>query len=378
MTNKSVLQKFYKYYFTKKFTKDEKAALMKEELVQLYKKPVKDKGLNIPLNTNIEPRCIYQADLLYLPEDPETHEKFLLVVVDTANGQTDAYGLKAIEKNDVVTGMKSCFKTLGKPAYLQTDKGVEFTNHTMQDFLNKNDIMHKLSKTGRSRQVGYAEARNKQIATSLFARQSAEQLLTGAPSLHWSDDLPFILEGINELAEEAYAKKKKRVLKSDGAVTTSENKDLLSFGQTVRVQLDKPMETTGQKLSGHFRATDIRFSPEEYTIFNIIIQDGLPPLYIVKKKETGKPLPVGYTLNQLQVVPDDSKPPPYHVIRGKPETGIVSKFMNHKTVNGRHMIQVKWKGLPDKKDWTWEDRNELMKDVPALVKEYEKSLKENS
>ena len=84
---------------------DKKKVLKHQELFLLHEKPKLDKGKDIPHLTNIDPRAIYQADILYMPADKPPKKKdafkYILVVVDVATGHTDAAPLMFIRSNYV-------------------------------------------------------------------------------------------------------------------------------------------------------------------------------------------------------------------------------------------------------------------------------------
>ena len=159
MDNQDALDHFYKYYQSKPLK--ERKALEKQELYSLYKQPRADKNVNIPWDSNITPHIIYQADVLYMPEDPITKDKFILTVVDTGTGITQAIPLKEISPKSIINGFKKAFNgtILPKPKYLEVDAGSEFKGDTLK-WLHDQGIMVKVSKVHRSRQVAYAESRN--------------------------------------------------------------------------------------------------------------------------------------------------------------------------------------------------------------------------
>ena len=144
---------------------------------ELYKTPKKDKVKEIPRNRNITPNAIYQADVLYMPEDKGF--KFMLVVVDSAHGKTDAIPMTQATQLSTIEAFKKAFngKYLKTPSDIQVDAGKEFTGETLK-YLNDKKIMVKVSKVARSRQVSYAESRNKTLAKALFMRMTAQELLT--------------------------------------------------------------------------------------------------------------------------------------------------------------------------------------------------------
>ena len=102
------------------------------------------------------------------------------------------------------------------------DAGKEFTGETLK-YLNDKKIMVKVSKVERSRQVSYAESRNKTLAKALFMRTTAQELLTDQLNKDWVDDLPYALEAINENAGRIYKKKVKKIEKQDRPVVTDDN-----------------------------------------------------------------------------------------------------------------------------------------------------------
>ena len=54
-----------------------------------------DKNMNVPKNTNTIPKCIYQADILFMPED--NGYKYVLVVVDEDIKSQQGAKEKAVE-----------------------------------------------------------------------------------------------------------------------------------------------------------------------------------------------------------------------------------------------------------------------------------------
>jgi len=64
------------------------------ELSQLYKKPISEKGVDIPKIQIFKPNYEHQADILYLPHDKGY--KYLLVVVDLYDNAIDAEPVKDI------------------------------------------------------------------------------------------------------------------------------------------------------------------------------------------------------------------------------------------------------------------------------------------
>ncbi len=228
---------------------------------------------------------------------------------------------------------------------------------------------------------------DKQIGRAIFKRQTAEEVQTGEIERNWVVDLPYILKYINLNAEEEFIKKKDMVEADNDPLISGKKKtlklaedvphdpevevfetDILPIGQQVRVQLDKPVEVTkGDKLHGRFRETDIRFSTQLYTIYNTIIQDNMPAMYIVQLDN--KIIPVAYTRNQLQVI--DKVVKPSEDLISKKKQMEVKEILDKKIINGRVHYLIKWnrKGEED----SYEPRTTLINEIPDMIKEYEKT-----
>jgi hypothetical protein len=84
-----------------------------------------------------------------------------------------------------------------------------------------------------------------------------------------------------------------------------------------------------------------------------------------------------YTKNQLLPVKADEQQPsatnirPVKTVKGK-QVYLVEKILDKKKENNRIYFLIKWKGFPSSYN-SWEPRSELIKDIPILIKEFEKS-----
>ena len=213
---------------------------------------------------------------------------------------------------------------------------------------------------GRSRQQALVESRNKTIGQALFHRMSAQEILTDEQSNHWVKRLPVVLKVINAHQKD---RAKKKVSNSP---FIPKDTVMLSIGQPVRVQLDKPIDIVSYKrLHGDFRATDIRWSRKISKVTNIIIDDNNPILYQVDNKHSP-----AYTYNQQQVVDVDNleDPPASEVMEGTPSQYIVKEIVDKKKEKNKIYYRIRWKGYPLEKDITWEPKTELVKN--PLLKDF--------
>ena len=49
--------------------------------------------------------------------------------------------------------------------------------------------------------------------------------------------------------------------------------------------------------------------------------------------------------------------------------------MNIEEFDGTFHFQVKWEGLPDQNNWTWQDAQTLHTDIPDMVENYLRNTK---
>eukprot|EP01033_Poteriospumella_lacustris_P009565 gene9565-gene10358 len=288
----------------------------------------------------------HQADILYMPEDKGY--KFILVVVDPYDNSVDAEPVKDIlsKDNDVLKAFKKIYsrKYLDFPNILTLDKGAEFTQEPVKKYFKDNYVHIKYSLTGRSRQLATVERMNQRIGTILLKRMANQELITGEKSKEWVDDLKPLIEYYNE--------KKKKPLKeeiSPDPIANEYTGNLLKIGTKVRLQLDYPIDNVrGKRQIGEFRSGDARWTQKIYTITEVLLKPGFPPMYLTDSNDN-----VARTKNQLQKVGKKEDEPDSRFIRGNPENYIISKILDKKIEDGKTLYLVKWKGFKDD-EATWE------------------------
>ena len=338
------------------------------KVVNLMRKPPKEKV--VPTVRNFEPNARHQADTLYLPKDPNGGYTHALVVVDTSTKKGDARPMRGFKSSEVLKALKSIYKGkyLKKPSVaFETDKGVEFQDQ-VDTWLSKENIIHKVARTNRHRQVGLAEYLNYVISRSTNTRQKAQELLTGEVSKEWVSDLPKIVQRYNNRssAKKERVSVKKKIDDTPTLKCKGMSCKLLEKGTKVRVIADQPINpVTGKKEIGKFRAGDFRWDTKTRTITRIMLKAGQPPMYRVSG--IGDAL---YTREQLQLVSEDEKAPQ----KTSQKKWIIEKIVRKKCVNNRVFYTVKWKNY---KKTTDEPRSQLIKDVGDMVKKYEKEHKNN-
>lgn len=349
------------------------------QLKNLYIKPTKDKGVNAPRYPQFADGYYHQADILFLPNDDDY--RYALVVVDVGSRLVDARALKSKSADEVLDAFKSIYsgKILKAPTHvISFDKGHEFLGGVKKYFTDDLNIQIKLAKPGRHTQQSIVERKNKDIGKLLFVRMTGEELQTGEVSTDWVDYLPTAISVINKKTKKRKIKKNLDTpLEKMKVLCDGDACEALEQGTKVRAMLDEPVNAyDGKKLHGTFRETDIRFAIKPRTVMKTLIAPGSPIMYLLDTPDGDTDYSVAYTKNQLQVIPENEKKPSESDIIGRREKGvrkwIVEKLVDRKKVKGKIVFTVKWKGF---KDPTEVSRVDLMKDVPDLVKDFEKNSK---
>jgi hypothetical protein len=165
---------------------------------KLMSVPKKDRGFeqaHIP--TNIPKDFKQQIDLLYLPHD--SGDKYALVAVDVGTRKCDAEPVSERNPPAIIKAITKMYKRkiLNKPKIMYCDNGVEFKGEFIK-YLKDNNIMQRVSKTGRHRQTSLVENKNKFIGRALFKRMLSEEMLTGEISNQWTDNLKEVVADINK------------------------------------------------------------------------------------------------------------------------------------------------------------------------------------
>ena len=323
-------------------------------LSNLLKPPKNDKGPDMPHTHNPMKNGSHQADLLFLPDD--NGYKYALVVVDLATRITDAEPLKTKTAKAVLDAIKKIYKRkyLKQPDYLEVDAGKEFRDVFEKYFKNKTII--RVKEAGRHRQQSVVETRNGLIGKTLNKRMTAEEVNTGVQSNDWVKFLPNVIESINKF----YSEKAEHI---DGNAPMKGNKNTLQIlpeGIMVRTQLDNPVNhLNNKKLFGKFRLGDVRWTKDPKPITQIYFRPDAPPMYKVGTNDN-----VAYTKNQLQVVKENETRPNVNLQTKFNVDRLIRRFKKGNKV----MFRVRWSDGSE----TDEPRSQLNKDIPQMIKDFEK------
>lgn len=328
MPKKSIAQQFFDIVDLaeksriKTRTNPNEKKVVADKIDELYKKPTTFKSGD-PNNAHIQvfaPDEIHQIDTLYMPWDSSPfakanksksnvkHKKrgykYVLVVTDLYDGQTDAEPLEHKRSEDIVNAITTIYKRPKKkdrifnklPREIQVDAGTEFKGDFL-DWIEENNIKLRTGLTNRHKQQAFVENRNRLISRILSRQMANEEMLTGEPSSQWVKNLPLVIQTINKNLKDPITEPV-----TDTPIDTSFNRILIPEGTKVRITLDHPESVLpGTKLYGPFREGDIRWSREIYTVKHILLKPGVPPQYLVEDSK-GKSDMVARPKQELQVI----------------------------------------------------------------------------
>ena len=342
-----------------------KNAKANTELNQLYKKPVPEKGLEMPKTQVFSKGIYYEADCLYMPEDKGF--KYILVCVDLYDSMIDAEPIKELKPKDIIKAFGKMFNReyLEFPVFITLDKGQEFNDKSVVEYFKEYGTTVKYTLTGRSRQVANVERANQKIGTILFKRMTSQELITGETSREWVDDLKPLVKVLNENRRPPHKETSNKL-----PLVNEYNGKLYKIGQKVRILLDYPINNTNYaRLNGNFRSSDIRWSPQIYKITEVLLKPNYPPMYLTDKNDN-----VARTKNQLAKVRRNEEEPKAQYIRGNPEFYKVSKILDKRNNGRKEEYLIRWKGFGDAEN-TWEpasmlDRTKDLKEMKRKFNQY--------
>lgn len=354
---KEDIENFYKRFNLTKVKN--KRNVENELLYQLFKKPKETVKIKL-VDTSRDD--VQQIDLLYLPNDKGF--KYALVAVDVGSRLTDAAPLKGRTAKETLAAMKKIYKRkiLNLPNQIVVDSGKEFQGE-FASWFKQQGVRVFVSQPNRHRETGLVESRNKSIGDYIMRRQAAQELVTGETSREWIDDLPVLINELNERFE----RKDSAPNESNKIFCKGRTCDLLELGDLVRYPLDRPIDiATGKPTDRRFRSGDIRYSITPAKIRTIRTSPTNPPLYGLEGKKALYSREV-----LIPVKEEEIKLPPSSTQR----IFEIEKLLNKKVIDGLIHFLVKWKNGDEP---TWEPRRTLIREVPNLIKEYDNSLKKKS
>jgi hypothetical protein len=299
----------------------------------------------------------FMADLLMLPT-AKSKNRYLLVVDDLASDNFDIEPLKTKEPKEVLSAFKIMFTRpyIKKPyASIRTDDGNEFKG-VFAKWLHDESILHKIAISGRHKQLSNVENLNKQLGRLLNGYMNSKEEELGHVFKEWDDKkiLDTIRKDFNKLRKKS----------TDDPHTAEYDvpevvEPKYKVGDIVYRISEFPLSALGHKQNtDKFRAGDYRYDIVPRKVIKILSYSGKPATrYFLDFLPN-----VSYSDNELKLAHGAQEV----------EKFVVKEIIGKQIIKKKVYYLVWWKNYL-KKDATLEPKDELMKDVPDLIAQYESS-----
>jgi Integrase core domain len=240
----------------------------------------------VSFNKITRPNMYHQADILYMPHDTVGRKlyKYCLNIVDVASRYKASVPLEDRSSARVAKAFKKIYSKadclLIWPKVLQVDGGSEFKDEVIR-LMEEKGVRIRVGTTHKNQAI--VERYNRTLAERLFKIQDAKELLTEGVNTAWVENLPDIVNELNNSntrllgmppveaiqKDQVYALPSK--IRKDRLVGINEIR--LPAGSSVRYLLDS------SDYRGRRRATDPIWSTKIFTIESSTVIDGQPVMY---------------------------------------------------------------------------------------------------
>ena len=282
--------------------------------------------------------------------------KYLLNAIDMSSRYVYSVALKNKKEGEVLNGFKKIYNK-SKIKAVRSDNGSEFISDVFKDYLEKNGIKQILSEASKPQSNGMIERANATI------KELIQKALEINENFDWVKNLNKLIENINNSQhsitgftpndiQKAYKSNDKIVLDSAYDKELKKKKSNISrevfeVGDTVR--LYRPSNKTRQSWSDEVYEIIRVYKPKKsYSVYEYKVE-GFPDRF--KEEELLKV--VGEPQNKIMRV----------------EKFVISKLIKPVIQNNKVYYEVKWK---NHKETTLEPRQNLLKDIPKMLNQFEK------
>ena len=181
--------------------------------------------------------------------------------------------------------------------------------------MKKHDVTIQQSQAGNHRSQACVERANRTLSERLFSQQYAQEMLTDGRSREWVKRLPHVLKAMNteptrltgKEPSSAIGLEKVSIKKGNYERPVGLNEIRLPPFARVRYLYAPGEDEGGEKC----RATDPIWSLDIYDLSRSVVSSRQPVLYYLSEGAPKR----GFVREELQVVPDDTEPPPKSLLK---------------------------------------------------------------
>ena len=289
--------------------------LEKQALWQIYLSP--PEYIPRPRWTVNKPNQIHQADLLFLPHDTFKRKtyRYALVVIDVASRYKDAEALSSKESSEIAGCFSKIYsRKLSWPDTVIVDPGREFMGGVTK-IMKQHDVTIQRGLAGNHRSQAFVERANKTLSERLFSHQYAQEMLTDGRSREWVKRLPHVLKAMNTEPTRLTGKEPSSAIGLEKVSIKKGNYERPVGLDEIRLPpfaLVRYLYAPGEDEGGERRrATDPIWSLDIYDLSRSVVSSGQPVLYYLSEGAPKR----GFVREELQVVPEDTEPPPKSVLK---------------------------------------------------------------
>jgi transposase InsO family protein len=230
------------------------------------------------------PKTVYQADLMVMPFD--NNYKYLLTIIDVATGKADAQPIVSKSSGTIKRAFDVIFgRGIIQPKMLYLDRGSEFWNEEVQQYMKSKDIIMRDTRVGRKNQNAVIENFNGVVGKVLMGVQSVKEIETGKRNKKWSADVPKLIEGYNEEKDKHKEPTIQQKLIDENTKPIKElaKENILKEGTKVYLIEEYAKDViTKKRLHGKFRHGDLRYSTIIHEISKTVMNPNQPIRYMIK------------------------------------------------------------------------------------------------
>lgn len=308
---------------------DIKRWLEKQDIYSLYVN--KKKPRNLTPVVSPYPNYQYDIDSAMMPVKSKTALKYFILAIDVFSRKISAKGVKNLKAATVKQAISSIFHDMGVPEHLRSDRGVEYTNNLVKQFLIENGVSHFYAYP--PNKANFAERAIRTIKSKLYKQMISKGLK------QWTNEM------LQETVQSYNNSYHRMIGMSPNSVNNLNveylwyklNKDHLKKGKfphEFSFQLNEPVRIALFNDSGFEKEHTEQFSSQIY-----FISDRYAPFNVERyrvKSEDNIPLLGSFTVNELQ-----------KVNLGIETNFQIDRIIMKRKMYGREYYKVKWKGYSD-------------------------------
>jgi hypothetical protein len=277
-------------------------------------------------------KYMFDIDTAYMEKYPQYNDgyKYFLLLTDILSHYVWVKPLKSLKATEVKSNLIELLKK-NKPEILRSDRGSEFINNLVTNYLKEQNIKH-IKTTGETK-ANYAERAIKTIKMKL------QRYFTNKQSRKWIDVLQDVVQSYNDTLHKTILMSPSDALSTNDSILWDRQygqsnintlkkhpKINLSVGDTVKIsKLKKSFE----------REYDEKWTNEYFIITDINTNQGVPVVSL--KDYNNDPIEGIFYIPELQKIKVDAD-----------TVYKIDKVISSRTVAGKKEYLVKWLGWDDK------------------------------